>query len=248
MNRDEVKSLLKVVENPAKIGFITELSMRGLEKVNPYTGTLIYDNYLRILDKDKCFELESDTKREKEILDSNAEVLRGVLLTEKLDNNALKFLQTYVKGAIIRCLDVGYQGTAIDYIRLYADPRIASELCPIADQSRQVKKYLIKTLQSYARRAIEDGHIYHDRAISILLEAKRGTFGYDMRKVPARVWADAYNNTTISIDGNTAKNPDKLTKDYIKEAFKKSGLRCNPNALHSDEEKIRTYNNEFGDD
>ena len=39
MNREEVKSLLKVVENPANIGFITELQMRGLAKVNPYTNT-----------------------------------------------------------------------------------------------------------------------------------------------------------------------------------------------------------------
>lgn len=78
MNREEVKSLLKVVENPANIGFITELQMRGLEKVSPHTNTLIYDNYLRILEEDKIAELEGDAKREKDILDKNAEVLRDV--------------------------------------------------------------------------------------------------------------------------------------------------------------------------
>ena len=91
MNREEVKSLLKVVENPAKIGFITELQMRGLAKVNPYTNTLTYDNYLRILEEDKLQELEGDAKREKDILDKNAEVLRDILKNEKLDDKAIRF-------------------------------------------------------------------------------------------------------------------------------------------------------------
>ena len=248
MNREEVKSLLKVVENPANIGFITELQMRGLAKVNPYTNTLTYDNYLRILEEDKLQELEGDAKREKDILDKNAEVLRDILKNEKLDDKAIRFLQTYVKSVIIRCLDVGYQGVAVDYISLLADPRIINENCPMPNQSRLVKKCLIQTLQSYARRAIEDGYKYHDKAISILLDAKRGVFGYDMRSVPVRELADAYNNATISFNGFTAKNPDKLTKDCIKEAFKRSGLRCNPNALRESEEKVRTHNKEFGDD
>ena len=181
-------------------------------------------------------------------MNKNAEILRDVLKNEKLDDKAIRFLQTYVKSVIIRCLDVGYQGVAVDYISLLADPRITNENCPIPNQSQLVKKYLIQTLQGYARRAIEDGYEYHDKAISILLDAKRGVFGYDMRSVPVRELADAYNNATISFNGFTAKNPDKLTKDYIKETFKRSGLRCSPNALHSDEEKVRTHDKEFGED
>ncbi len=217
------KVMLADIKKTSTIEYVTDAATKKIDySLNTPRYVAVPEEY-----HSKCWVAQDE---EKNRLDSFRGKVAQFRKLEYFSKSTLKEMDNLIKDIITYSIQKGYQGTASEFLRYYAN---GATVATDKGKDEFIMNAVKGIIGGYAKRTLLTGEWYGDRAAVTIYEAQHGDFGTMAQTLSEKELIETFNTTpakiedieNITIEKLCSKHKDLPYRPLTKEMCDKEAAR-----------------------